>query len=41
MTEKDRPETHDVWCDKNGCRCGKCPCAEFPDCYVPPAIPPE
>jgi hypothetical protein len=28
-------EYHDEWCDKNGCRCGKCECAQMPDCPKP------
>lgn len=34
-------EAHDEWCDRNGCRCGKCPCAEFPGCRTSPAEEPR
>ena len=27
---------HDEWCDANGCRCGKCPCADLAGCREEP-----
>jgi hypothetical protein len=29
-------EVHDEWCDRNGCRCGNCPCSGFSDCQPTP-----
>jgi hypothetical protein len=39
-TPSDPPQGwHDEWCPKNGCRCGKCPCAKFTDCPAPSPTP--